>query len=335
VSWVFLQCVISISAMCHEYFLQCHEYFCNILMTHCRNTHNTLQKYSWHIAEILMTHDCRNIHDTLQKYSWNIAKILMTYYKNTHDIAKNIHDTLQKYWWQCHEYFCNVSWVFLQCVMSISAMCHQYFCNMKKLCHEYFCNMSWVFLPIFHEYFCNVSWIFLIAEILITHCRNTHDTLKKYSWHMIAEIFMTHCRNTHDTWLQKYSWHIAEIFMYFCNVSSVFLQYEKIMSWVFLPIFHEYFCNVSWIFLQSCIMRISAMSHEYLEILMTHCRNTHDTLQKYSWHIAEIFMTHDCRNIHDTLQKYAWYMIAVISSWHKHIQHIKSLEKSEKGKSKN
>ena len=29
------------------------------------------------------------------------------------------------------------------------------------------------------------------------------------------------------------------------------------------------------------------------------------------------------------------FISTVISSWHKHIQHIKSLEKSEKGKSKN
>jgi hypothetical protein len=83
-----------------------------------------------------------------------------------------------------HEYFCNVSWIFLQsCVMSISAMCHEYFCNVLwvflQCVMNIFCNMSWVFLQygkimswvflqyvmsifaICHEYFCNVSWIFL------------------------------------------------------------------------------------------------------------------------------------------------------------------------------
>ena len=95
----------------------------------------------------------------------------------------------------------------------------------------------------------------------MTHCRNTHDTLQKYSRH-IAEILTTHCRNTHDT-LQKYSRHIAEILMTHCRNTHDTLQ---------------------------------KYSRHIAEILMTHCRNTHDTLQKYSQHIAEILTTHEITN---------------------------------------
>ena len=82
----------------------------------------------------------------------------------------NIHVLIRDFMYR--EYFCNVSWLFLQsCVMSISAMCHEYFCSVSwvilqcvmsvsTMCHEYFCNVSWVFFAICHEYFCNVSWIF-------------------------------------------------------------------------------------------------------------------------------------------------------------------------------
>jgi hypothetical protein len=112
--------------------------------------------YSWHNAEIRMIHHCRNIHDTLQKYSWNISAAYAFFRAGGGHWS---HSTYNKMCMHCKITTHYVSWVFLQCVISISAMCHEYFlqcheyfCNMKKLCHEYFCNMSWIFLQYFFFY---------------------------------------------------------------------------------------------------------------------------------------------------------------------------------------
>ena len=105
----------------------------------------------------------------------------------------------------------------------------------------------------------------ITREIHMTHCRNIHDTLQKYSWH-IAKILMTYYKNTQDI-LQKYSWYIAK--KYWWHIAEILMTHCRNT--------HDTLQNYSW---------------HIAEILIAHCRNTHQTwLQKYSWYMKSRIRT--------------------------------------------
>jgi hypothetical protein len=149
-------------------------------------------------------------------------------------------------------------------------------------------------------------------------------------------IVMTHCRITHDT-LQKYSWHISEIRMIheITNKYMYITQGIKIRLIEDLPYYlfnisgmcHVYFpCYRLWMWSnqRSCYSTVPLSTNNpqlnffILQKYSWHiAKNIHNTLQKYWWHIAEILMTHDCRHIHDTLQKYSWNIAKIFMTYYK------------------